>query len=206
MTKIDKEIWKQIPDFRGYEVSNFGNVRSWNDRYRYSGKERPLAKEPHPLKPHAVFRGRLAVALIRNRKHHSITIHRLVLLAFVGPCPKGMESCHYDGDPTNNYLSNLRWDTRQANWIDRRRHGNHGMGSQHGRARLTEYQVKRIRQFFECGFNYYELAETFKIGRTTIGHIINGRTWKHVGGPIIHSGQRRNRKHFHHLSAIAYCP
>ena len=46
-------------------------------------------------------------------------VHRLVLLAFVGPCPVGMEGCHFDNDATNNRLSNLRWDTLSNNQKDR---------------------------------------------------------------------------------------
>lgn len=52
-------------------------------------------------------------------------VHRLVLEAFVGPCPEGMEGCHGDGDPTNNSLGNLRWDTATSNQLDKVRHGTH---------------------------------------------------------------------------------
>lgn len=52
-------------------------------------------------------------------------IHSLVLEAFVGPRPDGMEGCHNDGDPANNHLANLRWDTRAANNQDTLRHGRH---------------------------------------------------------------------------------
>ena len=45
--------------------------------------------------------------------------HRLVLEAFVGPCPQGQEACHRDGNAANNELSNLRWDTHLANCQDR---------------------------------------------------------------------------------------
>jgi hypothetical protein len=44
-------------------------------------------------------------------------------MGFVGPAPEGMEGCHYNGDPTDNRLENLRWDTRKANVADAIRHG-----------------------------------------------------------------------------------
>jgi hypothetical protein len=36
-----------------------------------------------------------------------------------------MECCHYDGDPANNRVGNLRWDTRSSNNLDAVRHGTH---------------------------------------------------------------------------------
>jgi hypothetical protein len=50
-------------------------------------------------------------------------VHSLVALAFLGPCPEGLECCHWDGDPGNNRPGNLRWDTSSANLLDRQRHG-----------------------------------------------------------------------------------
>lgn len=50
-------------------------------------------------------------------------IHHLVLEAFVGPRPDGLETCHNDGVPANNWLTNLRWDTKPNNAKDRRVHG-----------------------------------------------------------------------------------
>jgi len=50
-------------------------------------------------------------------------VHRLVLEAFIGPAPKGTICCHNDGDPTNNRLENLRWDTHSSNTRDAIRHG-----------------------------------------------------------------------------------
>jgi hypothetical protein len=49
-------------------------------------------------------------------------VHRLVLEAFVGFCPGGMQCCHGDGNTANNHLSNLRWDTAKANAADKVRH------------------------------------------------------------------------------------
>jgi len=53
----------------------------------------------------------------------TVYIHHLVLLAFVGPKPKGLVGCHNDGDVTNNKSSNLRWDTYTSNSLDAVRHG-----------------------------------------------------------------------------------
>lgn len=72
-------------------------------------------------------------------------IHRLVLLAFVGPCPPGMECCHIDGNPINNRLSNLRWGTRRENMEDRVRHGCDNGGIRNGMSRLTVADVVEIR-------------------------------------------------------------
>lgn len=61
--------------------------------------------------------------LSRAGKSKLVLVHRLILLAFVGPCPPGMEGCHEDGDPLNCTLANLRWDTPKANKADSIRHG-----------------------------------------------------------------------------------
>jgi hypothetical protein len=52
-----------------------------------------------------------------------ILVHRVILEAFRGPCPEGMEACHFpDPDPANNRIENLRWDTRAENYQDSLRH------------------------------------------------------------------------------------
>ena len=53
-----------------------------------------------------------------------IRTHILVLETFVGPRPEGMHGCHYDDNPMNNRLDNLRWDTPRANRMDEIRNGN----------------------------------------------------------------------------------
>lgn len=101
-----------------YEVSNLGQVRSLS---RPDSWGRPV--RGRALSPDAGSGGHLRVKLTRNGVSRRFFIHRLVLAAFVGPRPEGMEACHNDGNPTNNIVSNLRWDTKSANAQDRRRHG-----------------------------------------------------------------------------------
>lgn len=118
---MSEETWKPVVGYEGYyEVSDFGRVRSL-DRSSKRGLRKGQIKTPYPLDT-----GHLRVRLSFNSKSRAFLVHRLVLEAFVGPCPAGMEGCHDpDPDPANNRLANLRWDTRSSNQLDSVKHGRH---------------------------------------------------------------------------------
>lgn len=69
--------------------------------------------------------GHRFVELVGPEGTSSKYVHRLVLEAFVGPCPDGMVACHWDDNPENNHLNNLRWDTESSNQRDKVRNGRH---------------------------------------------------------------------------------
>lgn len=115
------EKWKAIPGCEGfYEVSDRGRVRSL-DRIVALGRRR----KGQFLSPDRGHRGHLQVTLYKNGKRERIFVHRLVLQAFVGACPSGMEACHWNDIPDDNRLENLRWDTPSANRHDSLRNGRH---------------------------------------------------------------------------------
>jgi hypothetical protein len=119
--------YRLIPGFPGYAVGSDGSVWScWIPRNPKMGECWRRRKV------HRNRSGHLRVSL-RGKK--AILVHRLILLAFVGTCPEGMEACHNGGNTTNNRLDNLRWDTRQANAADALRHGTQVVGSRAGMAR-----------------------------------------------------------------------
>jgi DNA-binding transcriptional regulator YiaG len=101
-------------------------------------------------------------------------------MAFVGPCPAGMEACHCDGVPSNNVLSNLRWDTKQSNSLDTKRHGTYQHGINHFHAKLTDEKVRTIRSLYTCGTSQTRLAKQFGVRKSTIQDVVNNRTWIHV--------------------------
>lgn len=110
------EAWKPVPHAPDrYEVSDQGRIRSL------------IGKAPRILKPgiHPRTGHRMVVLAVERGKTRALWVHRLVLEAFVGPAPEGHEACHGDGDPSNNHLANLRWDTRSANRRDSVQHGTH---------------------------------------------------------------------------------
>lgn len=119
MDVLGPESWASLPGYEGlYEVSSLGLVRSL-------GTGKLVAQRWHPTtKPenHRYLTVRLRG---EDGKRKWMKVHKAVLLAFVSLCPPGLEGCHWDGDRSNNSLSNLRWDTRQYNALDALVHGTH---------------------------------------------------------------------------------
>ena len=100
------EQWLPIPGFPGYEVSNFGAIKSY--KQTKAGKLLTLNKNK---------KGYLQVRMQdTDGAQTTKLVHRLVLMVFA-PI-EGMENLtvdHIDGNPANNNLSNLRWMTAEEN-------------------------------------------------------------------------------------------
>jgi hypothetical protein len=185
---LPSEIWKPIVGFSGYEVSNLGRVRSLPRVCHRAGKVR-AAHTVHTngkiLKGDVSYRnGRpvvVRVTLSLNGAVYKRAVHRLVLEAFVGPCPDGLEGCHNDGDPLRNCLENIRWDTHLANMADQERHGTRILpaadrGERNHNARLTDAQVAEIRALPREGMNKAQVARDYGSTRQTIRLILDGKT------------------------------
>jgi hypothetical protein len=156
------ETWKDIPGYEGkYRVSDLGRLKS-----SVTGRVLKLAIMPN---------GYLGILLGGKRK----LIHTLVLEAFVGPCPIGMEACHFpDRNPSNNHLTNLRWDTPKNNQKDRLAHGTHQHGVRNPNAKLNELEVCQIRRMVSLGYGPVQVAREFNVSRSTIHRITTGRSWR----------------------------
>ena len=164
------ERWKPIPGYKGlYDVSDRGRVRSWYN----------LLENPKIL---GSSRGRYAmVGLYKHGITSTTSVHRLVLEAFVGPCPPGMECCHNNGDKRDNRIENLRWDTRSANMLDAVKHDGHNCGEKYGRSKLTEERVLEIRRLYAAGdHTQRQLGEKFGTDKSNIGQIVRRVTWRHI--------------------------
>lgn len=119
------EQWLPVVGYEGlYEVSDQGRVRSM-DRKVTSRRGYVRFFPGRILTPWIKPCGHLKVTLCKDGKETTTLVHRIVLTAFVGPCPDGMHVCHWDDDPANNHLSNLRWGTSSDNKHDAVRNGKH---------------------------------------------------------------------------------
>lgn len=107
-------------------------------------------------------------------------IHRMMMEAFVGPRPDGMQICHNDGDRLNNRLSNLRFGTAKDNADDRDWHGMTRRGVRNGNAKLRDQAaVNAIRaRYADGGVSQYELADEFGISQAQINNIVLNKQHK----------------------------
>lgn len=108
-----RERWRKVRRAPGYKVSSLGRVRSM-PRTLADGREH----SGQMLEPYPDDDGYLCVKI----RGETVKVHHLVLEAFCGPRPYGMEGCHGpDPDRTCNVLSNLRWGTHRENERDKKR-------------------------------------------------------------------------------------
>lgn len=119
------ERWRPVLGFSNYEVSDLGKVRRLSYRAECGNGGRTRLIRGRRERPEVTWEGRLRVKLRNGTgKIFRKAISTLVLEAFVGPRPRGMECCHFpDRSPKNNRLRNLRWDTPAANVADAVKHG-----------------------------------------------------------------------------------
>ena len=109
LSRIGIEVWKDIPGFKKYQVSNLGNVKSLN--YRQTGNTKLLVK------------------LINNRCRYSVNLYKknkmyanqyisvLVAKAFLNHKPNGgmVVVDHINNIRTNDNLYNLQVITHREN-------------------------------------------------------------------------------------------
>ena len=128
------ETWKSIKkikrngnilEFKGYEVSSLGRVRSY--KYKYGsvkpGNERPLLDEPYEIFGRKEKnKGYMLLCLSDvNKKRHNIRIHTVVAQTFLGFPKNDMIICHKNDVKTDNRLENLYYGTSKDNAEDLKR-------------------------------------------------------------------------------------
>ena len=166
---LPKEVWKFVPEYPHYKVSNLGRIRS------------VLGERPQLLKGCINNCGYLRVTFWNEGKQKCLLVHRLIMLAFVGPCPDGHQVAHYDGDKLNNQLSNLRYATPMENRHDTLRIGRFNNGEKNGKSKLTERDVKEIIHLLsEDSLSRKEIGRKFDVSHQTITDIFLQRRWKYL--------------------------
>lgn len=164
-TADDPLVMKPVPGYEGlYQVSRDGLVVGPKG-----------IRKSFPDK-----RGRHFVSLCQSGEQKMFAVHRLVLMAFVGPCPDGMECAHLNGNPSDNRLENLAWMTHRENESHKIIHGTINRGHRNGQARLTREQVISIRTRRSAGETFAAIGEDFGIAESQIWQIVKGQSWANV--------------------------
>lgn len=174
------EVWKDIPGYEGrYQASSEGRIRSLDRPVRVviNGIEAKRVMKGRVLRPGKYCRsGHVSVVLGHGAP--GSPVHQLVALTFLGPRPDGADICHADGNPRNNAVNNLRYDSRHENIIDEFRQGK-------AHKKLTMNDAKRIRKMLAEGHTGQEIAKLFGVSPTSISHLKNGRTFRWLKEPSV---------------------
>ena len=168
--KRNIEIWKPIPNWPNYEISNMGRVAS-------CGIIRKLGTSG----------GRyLRVDLHNGPKRKDYLIHLLVIKHFGKPKPSSKHECnHIDGIKSNNWNINLEWLTHQENIqhaYDTGLYSNkRWCGETVNTAKLTKEKVLLIRKLYENNtYSITELSLIYRVTYNNIVAIIQHKTWKNI--------------------------
>lgn len=167
MQNKEIETWADILDFPDYQASCLGDIRNKRSR--------------ELVIPHLDNRGYLKLSIrcssgLLVAKH----VHYFIALAFLGVRPKGLEINHIDGVKTNNKLDNLEYITHAENCAHAAVLGlqKPRVGSKNGMSKLTESQVKEIRDIAANSGRYYgrkELATKYGVSECTIKEVVTRR-------------------------------
>ena len=171
------ELWRDIPGYEGaYQVSSRGRVRSLP---RYV----PVYNSVHGVSHMRFCPGKILRQAVCDRAGHlsvhlgkytrGIPVHQLVMLAFCGYPPPGLEAMHIHGDPKDNRPENLKYGTHSENMVDMYRAGK-------GNIRLTPEDIRQIRFALYCGWSVQELAGYYGVSESCIWRIRRGRRYAWV--------------------------
>jgi hypothetical protein len=159
-----------VPGLDGYAVDDAGSL--WS-RVPKNGKG-PLTDAWRKMAGTASNRGRYTAVTCKRRRH---LLHRLVALAFHGPCPPGFEVSHLNGDGRDNRPCNLRYTSHAENESMKAPHGTSSNGSGNANAKLTDSQVEDIRRAAKSRGVGAALARQYGVSQATISFIRSGKRW-----------------------------
>lgn len=173
---IVSEQWRPVIGFEGrYEISSIGRIRSIRRRTTNGIRGGIILNQQTDRDGY-----RYLVISNHDGQQFLKRIQRLVAEAFIGPIPEGFVVCHNNGIRSDNSVDNLRIDTQRSNVMDCKTHGTCRVGVLHVMAKLTENQVREIRERRKQGETFQAIANDYGVKRTAVSAIVHRRTWRHV--------------------------
>ena len=132
--EVEKEIWRNISGYPGYQVSNKGNVKSLERNVKRKNGSICTIKEKI-LKPGKTSDNYLYVCLCKDNKRKNIFVHRLVGYAFV-----------QNDSIFNTYINHkneIKSDNRAENleWCDNMYNNNYGSRNE----RISKSKSKSVK-------------------------------------------------------------
>lgn len=175
------EKWIEIDGYNDYMVSNKGRVKRVVSAFN---------SKPRMLKTTTNAHGYSVINLRRDCKTKTHYVHRLVCQHFIGDSPDGKnDAAHWDGDKSNNRVTNLRWASRQENNMDKHRQGKMPKGASHHNCILSDQEVIDIRNMWSTGdITQIELGRAYGVSSAYISEIVNHKKRMETGQDLSNLG------------------
>jgi hypothetical protein len=167
------ETWKPVVGHPDYEVSSEGRVRRVTAaKGTYAGR----LLSPG-LGSHGYFGVHLGAGTSR-------LVHRLMAEAFLPRVLGCGHVNHLNGIKTDNRLENLEWSNKSLNQRHAMKQGLYKgpplkQGEAQGNAKLTEEQVRYVRQQRATGTPILTLARELSVSQSLISYVCH-HGWKHI--------------------------
>ncbi len=118
----------------------------------------------------------------KYKSKNTTSTHRLSWKLHYGEIPEGLFVCHECDVRLCVNPKHLFLGTNTDNMKDmaRKGRGKDSKGNKNPSAKLTEDQIRTIRDRYEAGESQYKLADDFGVVQSTIGCITRRVHWKHV--------------------------
>ena len=169
LENLDGEEWRDVEGYEGiYQISNYGRVKSFQKN------------QVKILKPYLHTGGYLGIGLGRQKK---FKIHRLVAATFLDNPLNLTEVDHIHGNKMDNYFKNLEWVTLKENKRRAFKNRLYPLGEKKYRAKLTNKQVRWIRQNYiprDSEYGASALARKIGVFRETVRDVVTGKTYKNI--------------------------
>lgn len=132
--------------------------------------------------------GKVGIPRVEAGRHGTMGAHRLAWEYTNGPIPEGLCVLHICDNPPCCNPAHLRLGTKRDNTLDMVAKGRHGsksvpdcnLGSNNGRAKLTEELVLSLRRLHAEGVSQKELADQLRMPLSTIHNAVSRKSWKHI--------------------------
>lgn len=126
--------------------------------------------------------GYATMGIYKNKKRFNVRVNRLVASTFI-PNPENLEQVnHIDGNKLNDHVSNLEWCSRLDNMRHASKNGIMASADRNGKSKLTTENVLDIVKMFSMDISCQEIADYYKVDRSTISCIKRGKSWVGVTG------------------------
>jgi hypothetical protein len=155
------EIWKPMPDFEKYEISNMGNIRNI------------FTKRNHKLH---IKNGYYYCYFTDNGKMRAFRVHRIIAKLFVENSDPELNTIvnHIDGNRLNNHYKNLEWTTIAGN----NQHAADNNLTGKTKRRISQYKNDKLIKIFDT---VVEAAASIDVNTGRIVEACKGRR-DEIGG------------------------